>query len=83
MLNHFIVWASRYQNFVDCCCNVNMDDPPVPGAPGNSKCGRQLKVNLGARQLGTKSWTKMADQTIMIGCIHLLMKTNIFNFGVI
>ena len=46
MLDHYIAWASRYQTFVDCCCNVNRDDPSVPGVPGNSKGGRQLKVNL-------------------------------------
>ena len=46
MLNHFIAWTSRYETFVDCCCNVNRDNPPAPRAPGSSKCGRQLKAEL-------------------------------------
>ena len=57
MLNHYIAWASRYQTFVDCCCNVNRDDPSVPGVPGNSKGGRQLKVNFGCM----KTWHKILD----------------------
>ena len=57
MLNHFIAWAPRYQTFVDCCCNANRDNPPVPGAPGNSKCGRQLKVYFGC----TKTWHEIVD----------------------
>ena len=32
MHDHYIAWASRYQTFVDCCCNHDLDPytPPPP-----------------------------------------------------
>ena len=59
MLNHFIAWASRYQNFVDCCCNVNRDDPPVPG------------VKLSARPLALVTISSVWAHEIIRAFAHL------------